>query len=377
LTPWIGVELNLRVIVSIRITLTSLMDKEIVVKYFEGKATPDEEQALLAWINMDSSNFEYFMHERKLWDALLVNGYCEEPLNTLAGNFAKLNINKKEPSKQDSGSPKNRTLFSRRLMPLLRYAAVFLLGIIIYTALSHIVKLSNPVSWNEMAIPKGNRVRVMLPDSSVVWLNSESKFRYPANFETRKREVWLNGEAFFEVHKNPKQRFIVHTATLSVEAVGTSFNVLAYDNDSIFETALVTGKVNILYGHSDIPAKMLDPMELAVYNKTSNSLNVHHVDVEYYTCWKNGEFKFRNERLEVIAHKLERYYNLKIEFGSNEIKDYRLTGTFPVSESWEKILTVIEKTTGAHCSLHKHVAVFEKAKSPGEKDISGTDQSNE
>lgn len=349
------------------------MDKEIIVKHFEGKATPDEEQALLAWINMDYKNFEYFLHERKLWDALLVNGYSEEPLNTLAGSFAELKININEPSKQDFEPSENKSLLFRKLMPFLRYAAVFVLGIIFYTALSHIIDFSNPVTWNELVIPKGNRVRVMLPDSSIVWLNSQSKFRYPAKFEARKREVWLNGEAFFEVHKNPKQRFIVHTARLSVEAVGTSFNVLAYDSDNIFETALVTGKVNILYENSDVPVEKLDPKELAVYNKASNELNVHNVDVDLYTCWKNGEFKFRNERLEVIAQKLERYYNLRIEFGSNEIKDYRLTGTFPVSESWEKILTVIEKTTGAHYTLHKRVAVFEKAKPSGSTNKSGSD----
>ena len=349
------------------------MDKEIIVKHFEGKATPDEEQALLAWINMDRSNLEYFLHERKLWDALLVNGYSEEPLNTFTGSFAKLKLNINKPSKQDSEPSENESLFFRKLMPFLRYAAVFVLGIILYSALSHIVDLSNPLTWNELVIPKGNRVRVMLPDSSIVWLNSQSKFRYPAKFEARKREVWLNGEAFFEVHKNPKQRFIVHTAKLSVEAVGTSFNVLAYDNDNIFETALVTGKVNILYEHSKAPVEILEPKELAVYNKARNGLKVDNVDVDLYTCWKNGEFKFRNERLEVIAHKLERYYNLRIEFCSNEIKDYRLTGTFPVSESWEKILTVIEKTTGAHYNLCKRVAIFEKAKSSGKKDNSGSD----
>jgi transmembrane sensor len=343
------------------------MDKEIIIKHFEGKATLDEEQALLAWINTDYKNLEYFLHERRLWDALLVNGYSEEPLKNLSGSFAKLKISINETSKQDSDPAQNRSLFFRRLVPILRYAAVFILGIIFYVAFSHIINLSNPVAWNELVIPQGNRVRVMLPDSSIVWLNSQSKFRYPAKFEARKREVWLNGEAFFEVHKNPKQRFVVHTARLSVEAVGTTFNVRAYDNDSIFETALVTGKVNILYDQSNTPVEILEPKELAVYNKASDELKVQNVDVDLYTCWKNGEFKFRNERLEVIAHKLERYYNLKIEFGNNEIKDYRLTGTFPVSESWEKILTVIEKTTGAHYSIHKRVAVFEKANSPVNK----------
>lgn len=337
------------------------MYKGIIWRYFEGKTSPEEEQILLSWINEDISNLEYYLHERRLYDSVLINEYGDNYSRQVSESFEK--IQKQIDTEQDKNAIKGKMVprILKKIHPMIRYAAIFILGLITYAAFSTIIQSVTYPSWNELEIPKGNRVRVELPDKSIVWLNSQTRFRYPEKFTSQKREVWLDGEAFFEVHKDPKSRFIVHTAKLSIEALGTSFNVLAYDNENILETALVTGKISINYEDSRKSVRVLQPKELLVYNKTSNSLNVRNVDVAPYTSWKNGEFKFINERLDVIVQKLERYYNLRIEFGDDQIKEYRLTGTFPVTESWEKILTVIVKSTNTKYRIINNIAILENA----------------
>lgn len=323
------------------------MNNEILHRFFDGKCNFEEEAMLLEWVNQEKEHLDQFMKQRRIWDSLLVNG-CIQDDETYKANYSKLkhSINRKSVAPVKEEYKTQRTKKYQLFRNLAKYAAIFLFGVAVYAIIDSIFSFNKPLTWNEIEIPKGNRVKLKLPDNSTVWLNSQTKFKYPEYFGNNQREVWLDGEAFFEVAKDSRRRFVVHTSKLNVVAVGTSFNVLAYKRENVFETALVTGKVKI---ENNVTGKIianLIPNQLAFQNSSNQTLAIKVIDTEPLTAWKNGEFKFKNERIEDIALKLERYYNLKIVFNSSDVKDIRLTGTFPVSESWEKILVVFEKYTG-------------------------------
>lgn len=161
---------------------------------------------------------------------------------------------------------------------------------------------------------KGQRSLITLSDGTQVWLNADSRLSYPASFAGEKnREVYLEGEAFFDVAENKAQPFIVGTADLQVQVLGTAFNVRSYGKDQMVETTLVRGRVNIESKGEDPHRVTLSPNQKAVFEKASRRLMLQNqVDTETYTAWREGKLIFDDEPMSEIRTALERWYNVTV-----------------------------------------------------------------
>jgi len=165
---------------------------------------------------------------------------------------------------------------------------------------------------NRIIIPYGKRSEVTLADGTHIWLNSGSQLSYPNEFKKDSREVYLSGEAYFDVKPNPKLPFYVITREIRIKVLGTSFNVSCYDEDNLTQTVLIKGKVSA--GKNQLFTKDIElaPNERLIFDKKTNGLSKDHVDVSFYTSWISGYLVFKNEPITEVYKKLARYYNKNI-----------------------------------------------------------------
>jgi len=194
---------------------------------------------------------------------------------------------------------------------------------------------------------RGTKSTIVLPDGSKIWLNADSKIKYPASFAGRLREVYLTGEAFFEVTKNPQKPFVIHLSKGTVKVLGTSFNIRAYENEKVIETSVATGRVAFIPAPSTT-IQQPDTIFITPNNKVRYSLNDDQVKVEPTAAaedkaWTEGKLIFKALTLEEIAIELERNFGKKVVFVDEEPKYYRLTGAFE-NNSLEDILFYLSKT---------------------------------
>jgi len=176
------------------------------------------------------------------------------------------------------------------------------------------------VGFNTLTVPPRMDYKLVLSDGTEVWLNATTKLRFPFNFTGDKREIYLEGEAFFNVAKNAAQPFIVHTEKSDVQVLGTSFNVSAYKN-GVTTTALVSGAVINRVGSTEATLK---PGQEAVV--TGDRQLIRKFDEDEVTGWMKGLYIFHNTSLREIASVLERWYGVKVVFDNNEIAEKRFTG---------------------------------------------------
>jgi len=217
---------------------------------------------------------------------------------------------------------------------------------------------------NEVVIPFGRRSQLVLEDGTKVWLNAGSRFAFPTKFTGKKREVFLEGEAYFEVAKNIHMPFFVNTAQIAVKVLGTKFNISAYLSESSIETVLLEGKVSLNEPSSLGFLKnetILSPHQRASYNKSQNIFQVKdEPDVEYVIAWTEGWFKYSHENLSDVLRKLERYYNVKFIFESKLPSDVILTGKLDLKESIENVLIALGDVANIQCRIKDQEIFIEK-----------------
>lgn len=198
------------------------------------------------------------------------------------------------------------------------------------------------VGYNTLKVPKGGEYILILPDSSEVHLNSESSIRFPVSFASDKREVFLEGEAFFKVKPDRKAPFYVHAAGRVINVLGTTFNVFAYGDEPYFRSTLVTGKVKVSGGRQEV---VLKPSEQYAENQKTGEVEVRKVDPSFYLSWMDGKIMFKGERLEDIVKKLARWFDFEIFYASQEVKDMKFRGVIRKYDSFESVLKTLERTT--------------------------------
>jgi len=212
--------------------------------------------------------------------------------------------------------------------------------------------------FNELLIGKGEEYQLVLSDGTQVWLNSESRLKFPVQFAKNRREVILEGEAFFEVTKNPEAPFIVKTGPMNVEVLGTSFNVSAYKDEASIQTTLVEGKVRVSSTFGQSQEQVLKPNEQAVFNKSNNQIEIIEVNAALYACWREGVFVFDEDNLEDILKKLSRWYDLNVFFKSEEVRAYQFSGKLPRFKNCNELLEMIEKTTDVQFTMKENRTVI-------------------
>lgn len=203
---------------------------------------------------------------------------------------------------------------------------------------------------------RGTRSHIKLADGTVVWLNSDSELKYPLRFRGDKREVYLKGEAFFDVAKDASRPFIVHTETMNVNVLGTSFNIKAYPNDGTSEATLITGEVEVeLKNKPDRKIRLRPAEKLVITNGVDSIENLAAVadpviiKPTYFlkedsaiieTAWVDNKLLFQDESFSSLASRMERWYNVSIRFENAAIQQLRFTGIFnkePLAQALEAL----------------------------------------
>ena len=196
-------------------------------------------------------------------------------------------------------------------------------------------------TYNVLTVPVGGEFRVILSDGTMVFLNSGSELRYPEVFRDGQREVFLKGEAWFEVAKDSVRLFRVHAGEMDVRVLGPSFNVKAYERMESIATTLVTGSVEIT---CDNESFRIVPGEQFEYRKGLKLASVREVDTELYTSWKDGYYKFRQASLEEIMTTLSVWYGLEVFYQNEEAKRLEFTGKVKRYEDVGNLLRKFEQT---------------------------------
>ena len=193
---------------------------------------------------------------------------------------------------------------------------------------------------------KGVKSTIELADGSKIWLNADSKVQYPALFNGNTREVYLNGEAFFDIAKNPAKPFIIHLSKGTVRVLGTSFNIKAYDNEPVVETSVATGRVAFiprLKNNKQADTVFLTPNNKVVYRVDEEKIITATTVSSEDKAWTEGKMIFRAMLFEDIAVELERNFGKKVVFKNEEARNYRLTGSFQ-NNTLAEILYYLSKT---------------------------------
>ncbi len=209
-------------------------------------------------------------------------------------------------------------------------------------------------NYDQLEVPVAADYCLQLSDGTLVFLNSDSKLKFPSIFAGKERRVFLEGEAYFDVAKDAEHPFRVEVKGMEVEALGTHFNINAYPEKKAIQTTLAEGKVSVTRGDQKV---ILSPGEQA--NCTDKELTVKKVDVREHISWKEGMFIFNRMPLEEIMLQIRRWYGLTVIFLDDEIKGYTFTGMIDKNLPAAEIFKVIEKVVDARFSVKdKNVTVI-------------------
>ena len=340
-----------------------------IISFLEGKSTLPEEKDLQTWIHATADNKLLFIYYRDLWLATSAKVASGKADNTIAWQKISHAINNKDSENNLSSGAKIRSGIQRFLQVAALVIFIFTLGAV--GSWLFYGKPTRSVSGEcIVSTPLGSRTFLILPDKSEVWLNAGSKVTYPKEFDGKQRKVSLEGEAFFKVKSDKRRPFIVSTKYMDVKALGTSFNVKAYDGDQFAVATLVEGSIKV-EGNSEekkfsytltpnqniiISAKTGDisaEKEKSVVPERRTKINAEIkprieaksvTNTEAIVSWKDQLWTLQGEDLNSLAVLLERRYNIKIHLTSDLLKEYKFTGTIK-NETLEQVLQYLRFTT--------------------------------
>ena len=215
---------------------------------------------------------------------------------------------------------------------------------------------TNAITYNTVETPKGGQYRVELSDGTVAWLNAASSLTFPNRFTGEKRVVQLAGEAYFEVAKDKSHPFIVKSKLQTVEVLGTHFNINAYDDEVAVKSTLLEGRVKVT-ANSSKQEVMLKPGEQSDLSDTR--LKIGAVNTEDAVAWKNGYFRFNDEKIESIMRKVARWYDVEVIY-SGPITQEGFVGAITRFSNINDVLEIMQRTNAVHFKIEGRRIIVEK-----------------
>lgn len=290
------------------------VDHDILVRYFLGQCNEEEKEAIHEWLESDEVHKKEFVRERIRFDAsLLVD---EQELASV----------RKAP-------------FSGRTWTFTKVAAAIIL--LLGSSFLFQFYLSHPedAALQTVYVPAGSRTCVELPDGTSAWLNSNSTIYYPNIFSKGRRIVELDGEAYFDVTPDRKNRFIVRTDKYNIEVMGTTFNVEAYKDEDFFKTTLYTGSVRLYKDQCEEEALYLRPGQAA--ELIGDQLQVTTASMSSYR-WKDGLIILEGHSFREVMHLFEKYFDMQIIIENENVKDLAYNGKLRIVDGIDHVLRVLQ-----------------------------------
>ncbi len=302
------------------------IDFNLLIKYLAKEASSEEQTTVSNWLSEDAKHQEELNRVKLVWELSALESFDK--------NAAWRNIERDITTQKKS--------FSLKIPLLYRVAAAIICIVVSYYA---VLKSSEGDKWVTI-LSNDLTKEVILPDSSVVYLNRNSSIKYPVAFNKKERKVYMNGEVFFEVTKQNGLPFIVDTDNLGIKVLGTSFNVAECKDDGLTNVSVETGKVSVAVLKSaseSSEAILLHPCELGVLIQKKNTLYKTNIVDDNYLSWKTMQLKFTNSRLESVIHTLNKVYNSSVVLENKDLGKCLLNATFD-HKSLRDIIDVIALT---------------------------------
>lgn len=292
------------------------MDKKTLYKFFDEKASSQEKEAIKEWLEASPANKEQLLKERAFYDAMIVSNY------------------RPDVTVQTSKAPLRLTIIKE----VVKVAAIIII-VLTFGFYYHQEKLKEAsTAVNTIYVPAGQRANLILPDGTNVWLSARTEIKYPAIFTGSKREIQLNGEAYFDVNKQPDNPFIVHTKQGDIEVLGTQFYVEAYNDSEYFSTALISGCIKVNSKNNTVTLK---PNQKADIRNGVLAVSPI-VDYDPYR-WCDGLICFKNICFTDLMKKFEKYYGIDIVIENKKVSDHIFSGKFRISDGIDNALRVLQK----------------------------------
>lgn len=313
---------------------------DLLDRFMSGNTSPEEEKILLEWFRDLRSKDEIFLFYKRKWEEMSGKELSAEIQGRM---FHQIKERMKAVEETGKRTEIEALPTGHSLPRWWSYVAVALLCIALGIGSHLYMRHGLSLSQREYIVlaEKGQRASLTLPDGTKVWLNSHTRISYGTDYGLSERVVSLSGEAYFEVAKDKKHRFVVKTGDLEVEALGTTFNVKAYEEDKELTATLFEGSIRAVAGNN---MAVLSPNQHVRFNKESRRMWVERpVNSSYARMWRNDELAFEGETLEDIAVLLNRMYNVKVDFKSEKIKRYRFSGVIK-NNSLDNVFEIISLT---------------------------------
>lgn len=317
--------------------------EKLFQKYLNGTCTPEESQIVNEFIQNRSNDKLLDSFMKKTWNATGADAAETENVDLLG------RIHHQIALKENKSAKKNLAIYRIGL----QIAAVLILGLVFTSVWFYNSRVFTPEVLREISTPLASRTSFELPDGSKVWLNAGSSISFSGKFDGEVRSVKLSGEAYFDV-KSDQKPFLVETSKFTVNVLGTAFNVMAYQGEPASVT-LERGKVELQNNGKSLA--VLDPGQQAQFSAENDKINIETVEAEIYTSWKENRLIFQSEPLELLAKRLERWYNLKIVIGDTSLNNLKVTGKIEV-ESFSEVLDLMEYTLPIHYQYNKNERIL-------------------
>lgn len=301
------------------------MEKEILYKYFEGIASPEEEDAVYRWLDASSENEGELLKEREFFDAMIFAGSTEEDIAGKSVIPGVIQVPLIRPWMRD----------------VLKIAAAVAITVAcgLYFYVSEKKELL--AAMNTVTVPAGQRVNLKLSDGTTVWLNARSEMVYPAVFSGTKREVKLDGEGYFEVEHDKECPFVVHTQKCDIEVLGTKFNVEAYSDSEEFSTSLMEGSVKVT-DNAALSASVLLKPDQEVHFKDGRLLVSSIGDYDHFR-WRDGLVCFNDVAFNELMKRFEKCYGISIVVENKNLEEYSCSGKFRISDGLDNALRILQR----------------------------------
>jgi ferric-dicitrate binding protein FerR (iron transport regulator) len=295
------------------------MDKNTLYRFFAGTCTEDEIKRVRNWVEASAGNEKIFYRESAIFDAA----------NVVSSGLLSLS---------DARKPAAMRVFARELLKTAATILIVLSGVVLW---QYAGKQDLHETMSTINVPAGKNANLILPDGTKVWLNARTTIRYSSAFGKNKRDVFLDGEAYFEVAPDEKKPFVVCAKKYDIHVLGTKFNVEAYSFHPGFVVSLMEGSLNISSKTDSGQSLLLKPRQLA-YVENGALVSVPITDYNPYR-WREGLICFDNILFPELMQLFEKYYAIEIHIENDLVKKYVCTGKFRQSDGIDYALNILRK----------------------------------
>ncbi len=283
-----------------------------IVNLVSGNIRPDDKKKVLSEIEKNKEYKEVFFKTKAAWAVLS----STKTLTNYDIEKSYADFKKKLEGRKIS--------FYSRITPVLKYAAILiiLIGLPIFWYLnkSHLSSGSNAeLKYTSVVAEQGQISKIILPDSSIVWLNSGTTLSYNSGYSVNNRDLFLSGQAYLNVKKDRNSPLVVACNDLKVKVLGTKFDVCAYPGDDKINVVLESGSVELLQASNDKFTYLLKPGEMAQYNSRLKEIAIKNVETTDFTNWKDGYLIFKDSPMADVIGRLERKFDIEIIVKNQEV----------------------------------------------------------